>query len=459
MLNKYQELILNKKNRRYLNSNNISDNISNNISNNISDNNLNNNNNNIQQIGSQYIINNKNYKENIDFTSNDYLGVNQNTTKNNLNIFHQQLKNHLQDILNNNQDVEFGATGSRLISGKQKIFSAFEQQIAIDKQQESALIFNSGYQANSTVLASLLQMPDVSVFCDKLNHASLHHACRLAGVVQQRYPHLDYAVLEKKLAKSYENKPEGLRWIVTETVFGMDGDSIDLEKILHLAQKYQASVYLDEAHATGLFGVRGYGLSTALGTGILEKYKDVAICVMGTFGKALGTAGAYIALPAILKDYLINYCTGFIYSTAGSPLLLALTAYVWQHLPQLHQTHAARILELADFFKKDLEIYFKNLKINSKINSNINIDIIGDTHICILRASAKNSENPENPENLENNITYLKKLYKYLIENKIAPSLILPPTAETSLRFAFCAQHTFNDVEKTLNIIKNFKNI
>jgi 8-amino-7-oxononanoate synthase len=188
-----------------------------------------------------------------------------------------------------------------------------EAKIAAAKKTEAALLFASGWQANASVLASLLRFGKPAlVFCDWLNHASLHHACRAAGVAQIRFRHNDMAHLAELLAA--HAGAEGKRFIVTESVFSMDGDQADLGALRDLADRHDAFLYLDEAHATGVLGPDGMGLSGTLPGGV-----DLA---MGTFSKALGGFGAYVAGSKPLCDWLVNRASGFIHTTALPPTVL-----------------------------------------------------------------------------------------------------------------------------------------
>jgi 8-amino-7-oxononanoate synthase len=207
-----------------------------------------------------------------------------------------------------------GSSASRLISGTSELVRDLEQALAAFKHTESALVFNSGYQANVAILQAILQ-PGDWVFCDKLNHASLVDGCLLSGARWTRYRHLDLNHLEQKLTKA---PAEGRRWIITDTVFSMDGDYPDLQTLLEISERHHALVMVDEAHATGLYGERSSsGLCEQLGVS-----KRVAL-QMGTFSKALGGAGAYVAGSQVLIDTLINQARGFIYSTALPPATIA----------------------------------------------------------------------------------------------------------------------------------------
>jgi 8-amino-7-oxononanoate synthase len=220
-------------------------------------------------------------------------------------------------------------------------------KIADSKNKEAAFIFNSGYQANSTVLAALLDKRilggDPLVFSDRFNHASLHHGCKLAGVQQHRFQHLDMNHLAT-LLNVYKNSSQP-KFIITESVFSMDGDIADLEALTTLAEQHGALLYVDEAHATGVLGKDGYGLTPAYGERI-----HVA---MGTFSKAIGAAGAYIACSKPLKNYLVNACSGFIYSTALSPMLIGAIEAAWELISSLEDKRI-HLLKLANALRKRL---------------------------------------------------------------------------------------------------------
>lgn len=273
------------------------------------------------------------------FSSNDYLGLSS----------HPVVKQALIEAAN---FYRIGATGSRLLSGNLEFLNQFELQIAQDKNQEAALIFNTGFQANLTIISTLLNKQVLGqqplVFADRLNHASMHAGCQLAGVRQHRYQHLDLNHLETLLQKHrHSSQP---KFILTESIFGMDGDKAELDALSELAQKYHAFLYVDEAHATGIAGQHGYGLTPDV--------KGKIHGVMGTFSKALGLAGAYFAGDTTLKEYLVNFAPGFIYSTAQPFPLLYAASKAWdlvrhlgsqrQHLTQL-RNELQQQLDLLDF--------------------------------------------------------------------------------------------------------------
>jgi len=238
----------------------------------------------------------------VNFSSNDYLGLSR----------HPLLAARGAEWA---ERLGSGATASRLVCGTFEAHERIEAKVAAFKHREAALLFASGFQANGTVLPALLDRRTMGgeplVFADELIHASLHHGCRAAGVHPILYRHNDLRHLEQLLAGRTEDRP---RFIVTESVFSMDGDRADVTALAQLAERHDAFLYLDEAHATGVLGPRGAGLA-ADAAGRVD-------LIMGTFSKAFGSFGAYVACSRTLRDYLINRCTGFIFSTALPPSVL-----------------------------------------------------------------------------------------------------------------------------------------
>ena len=252
----------------------------------------------------------------LNFSSNNYMGL----------AGHPAL---IQRAIAWTERWGVGATASRLVCGNLELFGLLEEKLCRGKGSETALLFNAGFQANSTLLSALLD-PHVLgkeplVFCDRLNHASLHHGIRAAGVRQMRYRHNDLNHLESLLQKYVLS--DHPKFILSETVFSMDGDRCDVAGLIALKERYGAFLYLDEAHATGVLGPTGWGLAA--------EFPGQVELVMGTFSKGLGGFGAYAACSHGLKNYLINHCAGFIYATALPPAVLGAMDAALDLLPSL----------------------------------------------------------------------------------------------------------------------------
>jgi 8-amino-7-oxononanoate synthase len=234
------------------------------------------------------------------FCSNNYLGL----------ATHPALRRAAIDAL---ERWGCGTGSSRLISGHTALHAAVEARLAAFKGTEAALLFPSGYQANVGAITALVGRGD-HVFSDALNHASIVDGCRLARATVHVYPHADVGALEATLAAT---PPGGRRLVVTDSVFSMDGDRAPLAEIVRLAEAHDALVMVDEAHATGVLGPSGAGLASALGLA------DRIAVHMGTLGKALGGAGAYVAGSRALVDLLVNRARSFVFTTALPPATVA----------------------------------------------------------------------------------------------------------------------------------------
>ncbi|QYO68328.1 8-amino-7-oxononanoate synthase [Leptolyngbya sp. 7M] len=233
----------------------------------------------------------------LNFSSNDYLGLSKHPT---LIAAAQQYT----------EQYGTGATASRLVSGTYEIHQNLEEKLALACGREAALLFNSGFQANSTILAALLDRQSL-VLCDRYVHNSLLQGILASGARFKRYAHNDLHQLEAALQQAQQNYSRIL--IVTETVFSMDGDCSDLDGLIDLAERYDAILYLDDAHAVGVLGQAGMGLAA---------HRAGVDLVVGTFGKAFGAFGAFVTCSRKLCDYLINCCPGFIYTTALPPAVI-----------------------------------------------------------------------------------------------------------------------------------------
>ncbi len=346
----------------------------------------------------------------INFSTNDYLGLS--TSPSLLEAAFQAGKRY-----------GLGSTGSRLLSGHCALFSQFEQRIAQDKHAEAVLLFSSGYQANFHVLSSLLDPKVLGgpalVFFDKLNHASLYQAVLGSRATLYRYPHLDLQHLET-LLQHHARDPRP-KFIVSETLYGMDGDLLPLEQIKILAERYDAFLYLDEAHATGLLGPQGYGLSETVDLSALPHL------IMGTFGKALGASGAYIASSSELRHYLINHCSGWIYSTAPSPAIIGAAYAAWTQMPQMAVARRA-LFDQAQTLR---------------------------TRLQALGFQTGNSRTPIVPILLQTEQRALAA-QDFLKKRRILVSAIRPPTVPPNtarLRIAITCQHTPDHIERLIDTL------
>ena len=206
-----------------------------------------------------------------------------------------------------------GSGASRLVSGTMELHERLETRLAAFKRTEKALLFNSGYAANTGIISALMGRGD-AIFSDRLNHASIVDGALLSRAGMYRYPHRDMAALERLLQ---EKGGKGRRLIVTDGVFSMDGDIAPLKELVQLARRYDALLMVDDAHGTGVLGATGRGSGELMG--VMEGI-DIH---MGTLGKGLGSFGAYAAASETICDYLVNKARSFIFSTSLPPAVLA----------------------------------------------------------------------------------------------------------------------------------------
>jgi 8-amino-7-oxononanoate synthase len=239
----------------------------------------------------------------VNFSSNDYLGLANDPL----------LKKAAIAAI---EKFGVGAGASRLISGTQSPHVALEAALAKWKRAPAALAFSSGYAAAVGVLPALASKNDV-IILDKLSHASLIDGARLSGATLRVFPHNHLGKLESHLEWAQRELPEARRVVVTESVFSMDGDQVPLRELIELKKRFGAVLLLDEAHAIGVVGPNGRGLTAELG---LEREVEVQL---GTLSKALGVSGGYVCGSRALIDWLINRARSFVFSTAPPPALAA----------------------------------------------------------------------------------------------------------------------------------------
>ncbi|HHE9490533.1 TPA: 8-amino-7-oxononanoate synthase [Haemophilus influenzae] len=270
----------------------------------------------------------------LNMSSNDYLGLASN--ENLRQSFLQQYGDNFPS---------FTSSSSRLLTGNFPIYTDLEELVAQRFQRESALLFNSGYHANIGILPALTTKS--LILADKLVHASMIDGIRLSQCEFFRYRHNDYEHLKSLLEKNAGKFDR--TFIVTESVFSMDGDVADLKYLVQLKKQFPNTyLYVDEAHAIGVYGKNGLGIAERA-----DVIADIDLLV-GTFGKALASMGAYVVCDQILKECLINQMRPLIFSTALPPFNVAWTYFIFERLPQLskERTH---LEQLSAFLRQEVE--------------------------------------------------------------------------------------------------------
>lgn len=339
----------------------------------------------------------------INFCSNDYLGLSK----------HPRLQ---QQAVAFTKRYGTSSTASRLICGTYDCFESVESKLAGLKETESVLILNSGFQANVSIIPVLVDSQSL-ILSDRLNHNSIIQGIRLAGCQKTLYDHNNLGHLGQLLEDS-RDKPYSRILIVTESVFSMDGDRCDVDGLIKLADTYQALLVIDEAHATGVVGPRGMGLTAG-------KNVDVTI---GTFGKALGSFGAYIAGSKQITDYLVNCCSGFVYTTALPPPVIGSIDAALDLVPGMEKERKT-LHENAAFFRENLQ--------------RIGYDT-GNSTTQIVPIIIGNEE-----ETLA--------LSDRLEKNGFLATAIRPPTVprgHSRIRIALSAAHTRQQVEELIEVFR-----
>lgn len=357
----------------------------------------------------------------VDFSSNDYLGlagsavIYKNTT----------LLLRAYNLERN------GSTGSRLLRGNNELFIAAEDLVANFHKAEAALIFNSGYDANIGFFSSVPQKGDLILF-DELVHASIRDGIRMSHAKALKFRHNDLEDLRKKIgiaSKDSTGKREHEIFIVTESVFSMDGDVPNLKGMAGMAETENCFLVIDEAHAFGVYGNKGEGLVQH------QEIEDKVFARIITFGKALGCHGAAILGSVGLKEYLINFARSFIYTTALSPHAVAGIHTAYSYL----QTTASQNIKIIKL-RKNISLFRAEI-INYKLE---NYFLPGDSaiHCCVI------------PGNVE-----VKTAANMLQENGFDVKAILSPTvAKGKERLRICL-HSFNtefEIENLVKLLANF---
>lgn len=255
-------------------------------------------------------------REMLNLSSNDYLGLSTNP--------------HLIEEFRSETDVMalgYSAASSRLLSGNHQYYKMLEDDLADLYDKEAALVFNSGYHANIGILPALTGKRDL-IIADKLVHASIIDGLRLSEAQMLRYKHLDYEHLRNILIQHREEYEHV--FIVTESIFSMDGDVVDLQQLCELKKEFDAFLYVDEAHAIGVRGTNGLGCCEEQAC-----IEDIDF-IIGTFGKAFASMGAFVVCEEMFREYLINTQRSLIFTTALPPVNVAWTRFVLNRMPEFY---------------------------------------------------------------------------------------------------------------------------
>lgn len=347
-------------------------------------------------------IKDKNY---LHFSSNDYLGL-----ANDL-----RMKKAVSEVL---KTWGTSSSASPLITGHSCLYSSLEKELSAFKHTESALVFSSGYAANVGVISNLVGPKDL-LLSDELNHASIVDGVRLSKAKVKIYPHNDLEYVEQSLKNSGR---KGKVLVVTDGVFSMDGDLALLPELYALCCQYDALLFVDDAHGTGVLGETGAGTSEYF------NLQDADIIQLGTFSKAFGSLGGFVTGKRLLIDYLVNKCRTFIYSTALPPTVLAAN----QKALQIVQTDPAlrkKLFQLGQYFREKLKEM--GLSIKGSVNHIFSL-IIGKNEDTI-------------------------QAYNFLLKRGIYVPPIRPPTVPENmsrLRISLSAAHEKEHIDYLLQVLK-----
>ncbi len=338
----------------------------------------------------------------IDFTSNDYLGLARSS----------ELFAEIEQKINAVKSKSNGATGSRLLSGNSDYAEHVEKKLAHILKSEAALVFNSGYATNLSVLSSIPQRGDTILY-DEFAHACMKDGARLSLAKRFNFRHNDLNDLESKIKLA-----TGKIFIAIESIYSMDGDQCPLKELVTLSEKYGASIILDEAHSTGVLGNDGAGLAVLLG---VEKKIDIRIY---TFGKGMGIHGACVVGSSTLKEYLINFARPFVYTTA---------------LPQ----HSLVSIECAFNFVK------KNIGLQNELTERVN-------HFLLeLNKAGETSKSKSSIQSiLIGGNERTKKVAASLQQKGFDVRPILSPTVPKETERLRICLHTFNSNDEISNLIQ-----
>lgn len=347
-----------------------------------------------------------NGKEAVIFSSNDYLGLSHSNA----------LKEAAIDAVTK---YGTGSTASRLITGNNPAHTELEEELKKFKSVESALLFNSGYQANLSLITTLADR-ETEIFSDKLNHASIIDGCILSRAKLIRYRHRDFEHLEELLQNSNaENKI-----VITEGIFSMDGDIAPVNDIAYISNKYNAQVIVDDAHGIGAIGKNGRGVLDAL------NIKTKKIIEVVTFGKAMGSFGAAVTGSSELRELLINKARPFIYTTALPPAVCAAT------------TRALKLIDEEDGMIRRGHLWDNSTTLRVRLNEE-GFDTAKSHSYIIPIIIGDNKKTVELSKKLLNDGFYVQAIREPTV-----------PKNTARLRICVSALHTKQDLEGLISALK-----
>ncbi len=346
-------------------------------------------------------------REYVNFSSNDYLGL----------ANHPYIINEVKKALD---EYGFGSGASRLLSGGSILHKELEDKTAQFKETESALVFNSGYAANTGIIPTITDKDDI-IFSDELNHASIIDGCRLSKAKTLIYRHKDLSHLKDLIRKEDANR----KIVITDTVFSMDGDITPLSGIYDICKKNNAILYIDDAHGTGVLGK---------GRGALSHFNirpEPWIIQMGTFSKALGSFGAFVAGSRDVIEWIINTARSFVFSTALPSCVIAASIAAFELL------------------EKDSELIKRLWANRNKV-----ADSIKD-----IGHNIAESETPIIPLKT-GTVEDTLRISRHLYEKGIFAPAIRPPTViEPRIRITITAAHIDEDIERLIEALKKVNQI
>lgn len=345
----------------------------------------------------------------IDFSSNDYLGFSKS----------EVLFENVHLYLKSNGFAQNGSTGSRLITGNHPLYGLLEKKISDFHESEDAIVFSSGFATNIGFFSSVPQKNDVVLY-DEYSHASIREGLLLSQAKSFKFKHNDLIDLERLLKN---NQTTANIYVVTESVFSMDGDSPNFEELIKLKNIYSFHLIVDEAHAVGVFGGNGEGLIQSL------NYQNDVFARIITFSKSIGCHGGAVLCSTELKKYLVNFARSFIYSTGLTPHTLATVLLAYEHLSINNES----LIQL----KSNIN-FFQNEANNVEIKFNLNNSSIQTV--------------------LYDNIDFVKNKCKMLLNEGLHVMPILSPTVPKGKERIRICLHSFNtktEIKTLINLINS----